>query len=316
MGYGQALRRHWWALTLLAACAPVGKPEVVQPKPTFLMVQVAPNGKTLEAITPRDLVTQEGTLGRVVQSLPKQGEFEIIQFGKVLASFQTTDLGNSDILGAITIFRVEQSQPELLPQALRRMENLVIVPKGTAPSHSVTYQYTCPPMIQPLILQQGRRYFAALGARPQWLNQAAIASLVCVDIDLDGQSEMVAGLRLDNPLRPIGTNEAEWQKFLSRSVLERQEYSILLLLRRIETGWIAEPILTHTRALAYLNDSIVSYVLAGAEDLNGDRALELIIREIGLNTVDAHVVAPVIEEGKSWRWQRYYRSDRPLAIVE
>ncbi len=318
MGFGRSLGGRWWVwtLTLLVACAPTGQPEGSPPKPVFLLVQVAPNGQTLEAITPRDLVTQEGTLERVVQALPPQGSFELLQFGKVVAAFQTKELGSSDVLGAIAIFRLQQSQPELSLRSLRQLDNFIIVPKGTAPTHSVTYQYTCPPMIQPLILQQGKRYFTALGAKSQWLNQAAIASLVCVDINLDGQSEIIAGLRLDNPLRPIGTNEAEWQQFLSRSVTERQEYSLLLLLRRGESGWLAEPILTHTRALSYLNDSIVSYVLVGAEDLTGDRTLELIIREVGLNTVDAHVLTPVVEDGKPWQWQRYYRSNRPLAIVE
>jgi hypothetical protein len=81
-----------------------------------------------------------------------------------------------------------------------------------------------------------------------------------------------------------------------------------------------EPVLTHTRALAYVNDSISSYAVMGAINLSGGNYGELVVQEIGLNSVDLLVLTALEEVGdnaaKKVRWTSYYQNQRSLNIVQ
>jgi hypothetical protein len=156
-----------------------------------------------------------------------------------------------------------------------------------------------------------------LGANQESTSQIAIASLTCADLDGDNQPEIIAGLRLDNATRPVGFDAQVWQEFLSQPALKRQEYRTLVMLRRIaDNDWVAEPILTHTRALSYINDSVSSYALFGIQSLNGDRYPEIVVQEIGLNSIDVHVFTPSVDAQGKWQWRSYYRNQRSLNIFQ
>ena len=158
--------------------------------------------------------------------------------------------------------------------------------------------------------------FLNLGANQSAIPQVAIASLVCADIDGDNQPEIIAGLRLDNTIRPVGFDPQMWKEFLSRPAIERQEYSMLVMLRKSGNDWISEPILTHTRALSYINDSVSSYALYGIQEINGDRYPEIIVQEIGLNSLDVRVLTPNVDAQGKWQWRSYYQNQRSLNIVQ
>jgi hypothetical protein len=296
--------------------------------PVFLFTQASPNGKTVEAVVPSDLVDRQGSLEKLVKTLPANSKFAVQQFGKHIAEFQTNAIATSNDFGALAIFKL--SEALTVDSPLWQEPNLVIVPshfkeKQSDRPNRESDRFNCPSKVQPFALHMSRPLFARLGIQASRLEQIALASFVCLDIDRDDRPEIVAGLRLDNPDRPTGMDRQEWLQFLSKPPMERQEYSMLVLLRQptdakkewqakegqATTDWIVESIITHTRALSYPGDSISSYVLFGALDLNGDRLAELIVQEIGLVTIDALVVSP----RSDWRWHSYY-GDRPLTIVQ
>jgi hypothetical protein len=302
------------------------KPEADKtPVPIFLFIQSSPDGKTIEGIVPSDLVEQFGSLDRVIQSIPIGSSFSLVQFGKPLGMFQVSAVRGSDAFGAIASFKVqaptnsEKNQPpKSFDPTILRQPNLTIVASDRVNTASDrTYFFNCPSKIQPLVLDKSRNLFLKLGATQAALSQVAIASLVCVDIDGDNQPEIIAGLRLDNPIRPAGFDPQVWKDFLARSALERQEYSMLVMLRKSANGdWVSEPILTHTRALSYINDSVSSYALYGIQEINGDRYPEIIVQEIGLNSLDVRVFTPTIEPQGKWQWRSYYQNQRSLNIVQ
>ncbi len=303
------------------------KPEEAKsPVPIFLFMQASPDGKTIEGIVPSDLVEQFGSLDRVIQSIPVGSKFSLIQFGKPLGMFQVSAVRGSDAFGAIASFKVQaptegdknQTVKPLDPAVLRQ-PNLTIVASdriNTATSDR-TYFFNCPSKIQPLVLEKSRNLFLKLGANQAATSQVAIASVVCADIDGDQQPEIIAGLRLDNSLRPTGIPDPQaWKEFLSRPAIERQEYSMLVMLRKSGNDWISEPILTHTRALSYINDSVSSYALFGIQEVSGDRYPEIIVQEIGLNSLDVRVFTPNVDAQGKWQWRSYYQNQRSLNIVQ
>jgi len=298
--------------------------ESKSPVPIFLFMQASPDGKTIEGIVPSDLVEQLGSLDRVVQSIPTGSKFSLIQFGKPLGIFQITAVRGSEAFGLIASFKVQapnnsEKDPQLkaLDPAVLRQSNLTIVASDRLSSKSDrTYVFNCPNKIQPLVLEKSRNLFLNLGANQAAIPQVAIASLVCADIDGDGQPEIIAGLRLDNTIRPVGFDPQIWKEFLSRPAIERQEYSMLVMLRKSGNDWISEPILTHTRALSYINDSVSSYALYGIQEINGDRYPEIVVQEIGLNSLDVRVLTPNIDAQGKWQWRSYYQNQRSLNIVQ
>jgi hypothetical protein len=303
------------------------KPEADKsPAPIFLLIQSSPDGKTIEALVPSDLVEQFGSLDRVIQSIPVNGSFSLVQFGKPIGLFQVSAVRGSDTLGAIASFKVQapaetdkNKAAKSFDPAILRQPNLTIVASDRInPNQSDrTYFFNCPNKIQPLVLEKSRNLFLKLGANQAATSQVAIASLVCADIDGDNQPEIIAGLRLDNPIRPTGFDPQTWKDFLSRSALERQEYSMLVMLRKSAKGdWDSEPILTHTRALSYINDSVSSYALYGLQEINGDRYPEIIVQEIGLNSLDVRVFTPNVDAQGKWQWRSYYQNQRSLNIVQ
>ncbi len=298
--------------------------------PVFLFLQASPDGKTIEGIVPSDLVERLGSLERVIQSLPTGSEFAITQYGKTLATFKVESISGSDVFGAIASFRLQSANaavPAVDPQILRQ-PNLTIIlqnkpqeaPKNNpdqGDSKERNYFFNCPNKIQPLILAQSRNLFTQLGVDPQALSRVTLASKVCVDLDGDQQPEIVAGLRLDNLNRPETPDASAWSSFLTRSALERQEYSLLVLLRKAKgENWVAEPIISQTRALSYINDSASSYILSGLQDLNADRFAEIVVKEIGLNSIDAKVISLNIDAQGKWQWRNYYQNQRSLNIVQ
>lgn len=303
------------------------KPEETKsPAPIFLFIQASPDGKTIEGIIPSDLVEQVGSIDRVIKSIPVGSKFSLMQFGKPLGMFQISAVRGSDAFGAIASFKVQDPNPNEKNQAIKpldptilRQPNLTIVSSerlNNAASDR-TYFFNCPNKIQPLVLDKSRDLFLKLGANPAAIPQVAIASLVCADIDGDNQPEIIAGLRLDNSNRPSGMVDPQaWKDFLSRPALERQEYSMLVMLRKSGNDWISEPILTHTRALSYINDSVSSYALYGVQEVSGDRYPEIIVQEIGLNSLDVRVLTPNVDAQGKWQWRSYYQNQRSLNIVQ
>ncbi len=325
--FGKILKKQVWLICLAIGLVIVlisyswfgTSPEAAK-VPVFLFTQAAPDGKTVEAIVPSSLVTKQGSLEKVMESLPSQSKFNIVRFGQNLGQFDTSALISSNLLGAIAIFKLQVALAANHP--IWREPNLTIIPSTQAEKlGGQSYQFTCPSKVQPLILSKSRSLFASLGVDPSRLDQVAIASLVCLDVNQDKQPEILAGLRLDNPNRPTGIDTSAWQQFLARPAIERQEYSLLVILRQpnSQTGkgdWQAESIITHTRALAYIGDSISSYIVFGAQDLNSDQHTELIVQEIGLDNIDAQVISPIINTSDRWQWQNYYQGDRSLNIVQ
>jgi hypothetical protein len=303
------------------------KPEKTKtPVPIFLFIQASPDGKTIEGIIPSDLVEQLGSIDRVIQSIPVGSKFALMQFGRPLGMFQVSGVLGSDAFGAIASFKVqapnenEKNQPaKSFDPAILRQPNLTIVASDriNTDKSDRTYFFNCPSKIQPLVLEKTRNLFVKLGANQAATSQVAIASLVCADIDGDNQPEIIAGLRLDNLIRPVGFDPQVWKEFLSRPALERQEYSMLVMLRKSASDdWIAEPILTHTRALSYINDSVSSYALCGIQEINDDRYPEIVVKEIGLNSLDVRVLTPNIDTQGQWQWRSYYQNQRSLNIVQ
>jgi hypothetical protein len=316
------------AIGLNACVSPTNdkKPEADKsPVPIFLFIQSSPDGKTIEGIVPTDLVEQFGSLDRVIQSIPVSSSFSLVQFGKPIGMFQVSAVRGSEAFGAIASFKVQapadnekDKSAKSLDPAILRQPNLTIVASDRInTTNDRTYFFNCPSKIQPLVLEKSRNLFLKLGATQAATSQVAIASLVCADLDGDNQPEIIAGLRLDNAIRPAGFDPQSWKDFLSRSALERQEYSMLVMLKKSPNGdWISEPILTHTRALSYINDSVSSYALYGIQELNGDRYPEIIVKEIGLNSLDVRVFTPNVDAQGKWQWRSYYQNQRSLNIVQ
>ncbi|MEI6427426.1 MAG: hypothetical protein WCO45_03415 [Pseudanabaena sp. ELA607] len=333
----------WGILTGIMAtgCSTPNKPEATErPKtniPVFLLLQASPNGKNIDAVVPSDLVNQQGSLDKTVKGFPENTQFSILRFGQTITTFRSGAVKGSDAFGAIASFKVQDkgSDPKSSDKSsdkanaapietkVLRQPNLVIVPTDSLPKREErNYFLNCPKSIQNQVLEKARPLFLTLGAKQNRLSQVSIASMVCADLDQDSQPEIIAGLRLDNLDRPAGMDPTAWQKFLSRPALERQEYSMLVWLRRPEgaSDWQVEPVLTHTRALAYVNDSISSYALMGVINLSGGTYGELVVQEIGLNSVDLHILTALEESsdnsGKKVRWSSYYQNQRSLNIVQ
>jgi hypothetical protein len=282
-------------------------------------MQSSPDGKTIQGIVPSDLVDRLGSLDRVIQSIPVGTNLSLMQFGKLIGTFQIIAVSGSDNLGAIASFKIQE--PQKLDPAIFRQPNLIIVPSDRLNNRldnnsDRNYFFSCPNKIQRLVLEKSKDLFLKLGAKASAISRVSIASLVCADIDGDNQPEIIAGLRLDNAIRPVGFDAEPWQLFLSRPALERQEYSILVMLRKSGNDWISEPILTHTRALSYINDSVSSYALYGIQEINGDRYPEIIVQEIGLNSLDVRVFTPDIDNQGKWQWRSYYQNQRSMNIVQ
>lgn len=329
----------------MASCGgakePPKAPVEVAKVPVFVFTQASPDGKTVAAVVPSGLVARQGNLDKVVQAIAPNSKFDVLQFGKTLGQFQSSSLKSSDALGALAIFKLTgddtgtTNKSNDLPtnssvnSTIWQQPNLIILPsdaiakfKAEGDKENRTDQFTCPVKIQPSILDKSRPLFQKLGANPSLLSQLTLASLICVDLNKDKQPEIIAGLRLDNPIRPSGNEPQSWQAFLTRPATERQEYSMLVFLHRTGTNsssaqgdWTIDPIITHTRALSYLNDSVSSYALVGAQDLNGDRYAELIVQELGLTTFDVLAISPTVREER-WQWQNYYESERSLNVIQ
>jgi len=315
------LGRLWLGIVLglvvLSACAvPEVKPAKV---PVLLFLQASPDRLTLEAIVPNSLVRYAGGIDGVKQMLNADADpLVMLQFGKALAEFQPTSRNVVDTFGAIAIFKLAQPfrQNRVLAQ-----QGIAILPRSRyepLPPASPSFQYNCPATVQAIALELGRQEFLKMGVAQSATARTAISSLVCADLDGDQNPEIVAGLRLDNPLRPIADDVQAWQKFLNLPAEQRQEYSLLIKLYEEGNTWLSEPIIRHTRALSYLNDSISSYVLANAYDLNGDRRLELLVQEIGLSTINVWLLTPNLQttDPNRSKWLDYYLPERSLEITE
>jgi len=304
-------------LVVLSACA---APEAVPPKvPVLLFLQASPDRLTLEAIVPNSLVRYAGGIDGAKRLLNADAEpLVMLQFGKALAEFQPTSRNVVDTFGAIAIFKLAHP---LRQNRVLAQQGIAILPRShyePLPPASPSFQYNCPAKVEALALDLGRQEFLKLGVEQSATAKTAITSLVCADLDGDQNPEIVAGLRLDNPLRPLADDVQAWQTFLSLPAQQRQEYSLLIKLYQSGNTWLSEPIIRHTRALSYLNDSISSYVLANAYDLNGDRRLELLVQEIGLSTINVWLLTPDLQTTAPNRskWLDYYLPERSLEITE
>ncbi|MBD2149160.1 hypothetical protein H6F44_03325 [Pseudanabaena sp. FACHB-1277] len=316
--------------------------------PVFLFLQASPDGQTLDGVIPSDLLERLGGINQVIQSIPAGSQLSLSQFGKALVTLKISEVRGSDAFGAIASFKVAiaDGKPNFDPAILRQSGLTMVAHKvpstGEANSDAKgenkgenkgksdrRYFFNCPQRIQPLVLSKSQQVFTQLGAASTDLPRVAIASLVCVDMNNDNQPEIIAGLRLDNAIRPVGFDTQAWQSFLSLPVTKRQEFSVLVLLERKsdaqnnspsnnknEADWSAVPIFTHTRALAYINDSVSSYAIFGIEDLNGDRYPEIMIKEIGLNSIDVKVLSSSLDAQGNWTWQNYYQNQRSLNILQ
>lgn len=306
--------RSWLIGGLVLAVVACAQPAVLDKVPVFLFLQVSPDRQSLEAIVPSSLWQYAGGIEGLQQQLPPTG-WSLLQFGKLLAVVQTQEQRISENFGGIAVFKLAQplSDDRILAQ-----QGIILVPSGQAnplPASLPSFQYNCPSQVQAVVLSQGKAVFKNLGVQAERLG---IASLVCVDIDGDQVPEIVTGLRLDNPLRPLATDPQGWQNFLALPPAQRQEYSVLLLLRKTGDRWTSEPLITHQRTLSYFNDSISSYVLANAHDLTGDRRLELVVQEIGLTTMGLWVLTPNpdLTTATTTPWLDYYLRERSLNIQE
>jgi len=302
---------------LVVSCA---VPAPVPPKvPVLLFLQASPDRLTLEAIVPNSLVRYAGGIDGAKQMLNADNDpLVMLQFGKALAEFQPTSRNVVDTFGAIAIFKLAQPfrQNRVLAQ-----QGIAILPRSRyepLPPASPSFQYNCSATVQAIALDLGRQEFRKMGVEQSATARTAISSLVCADLDGDQNPEIVAGLRLDNPLRPIADDVQAWQRFLNLPPEQRQEYSLLIKLYQSGNTWLSEPIIRHTRALSYLNDSISSYVLANAYDLNGDRRLELVVQEIGLSTMNVWLLTPDLQttDPNRSKWLDYYLPERSLEIKE
>ncbi len=308
--------------------------------PVFLFLQASPDGQTLDGVIPSDLLERLGGINQVIQSIPAGSQLSLSQFGKALGTLKINEVRGFDAFGAIASFKVAiaDGKPNFDPAILRQSSLTMVVHSVPSTGESETknenesdrrYFFNCPKRIQPLVLTKSQQIFTKLGAASADLSRVAIASLVCVDMNNDNQPEIIAGLRLDNAIRPVGFDTQAWQSFLSLPVSQRQEFSVLVLLERKsnsknnsqsdsknESDWSAVPIFTHTRALAYINDSVSSYAVFGIEDLNGDRYPEIMIKEIGLNSIDVKVLSSSLDAQGNWTWQNYYQNQRSLNILQ
>jgi hypothetical protein len=306
-----------WGLAIsLVACATPAIPSKV---PVLLLFQVSPDRLTLEAIVPNSLVRYAGGIERTRQMLNADpAPFVMVQFGKALGEFQPTSRHVVDTFGAIAIFKLAQP---FVHSPLIAQRGIALLPRSRyepLPATSPTFQHNCPARAQELVLQGGRQEFGRMGIAQSATARVAISSLVCVDIDGDQKSEIVAGLRLDNPFRPVADDAQAWQAFLNLPREQRLEYSLLICLHQEGKTWVSTPIIRHSRALSYFNDSIGSYVLANAYDLNGDRRLELVVQEIGLSTINVWLLTPDLQttDPNKIRWLDYYLPERSLDIRE
>lgn len=304
--------------------------------PVFLFLQASPDGQTLDGVIPSDLLERLGGINQVIQSIPAGSQLSLSQFGKSLGTLKINEVRGSDAFGAIASFKVAiaNGKPDFDPAILRQSSLTMVAHSVSSSSEAKNetknegdrrYFFNCPKRIQPLVLAKSQQIFTQLGVAAKDLPRAAIASLVCVDMNNDSQPEIIAGLRLDNAIRPVGFDTQAWQSFLSLPVPKRQEFSVLILLERKsdtkgdgknELDWNASSILTHTRALAYINDSVSSYAVFGIEDLNGDRYPEIMVKEIGLNSIDVKVLSSSLDAQGNWIWQNYYQNQRSLNILQ
>jgi hypothetical protein len=298
--------------------------------PVFLFLQASPDGQTLDGVIPSDLLERLGGINQVIQSIPAGSQLSLSQFGKTLGTLKINEVRGSDAFGAIASFKVAiaDGKPNFDPAILRQSSLTMVVHSVMASSDKNAtknetnnesdrrYFFNCPQRIQPLVLTKSQPIFTQLGVGVKDLSRVAIASLVCVDMNNDNQPEIIAGLRLDNAIRPIGFDPQAWQSFLSLPAIQRQEFSVLVLLEKKseakadgknELDWNASSIFSQTRALAYINDSVNSYAVFGIEDLNGDRYPEVMVKELGLNSVDVKVWSSSLDAQGKWIWQNYYQ---------
>ncbi|AFY69428.1 hypothetical protein Pse7367_1131 [Thalassoporum mexicanum PCC 7367] len=319
-------------LTCLTITSCIDRQEKV---PVFIFTQVAPDGTTIDTLVPSDLVAAQGSLTDVINSLPEDRSFQVVKFGESRMQFQAAELSGSQVFGEIATFQLPAAitQDNNQGNDIWQERNLLIVPSGlvtiAAPidpetevaadptsQPTTSRRYTCPSGVQSLVLDNSRALFLDLGARVDHLPRVAVSSVMCLDIDNNQQAEIVAGLRLDNINRPSSLEIDAWQRFLQLPIDQRWEYSMLVMLRRPDDApdtWLVETIATHSRALAYTQDSVGSFALFSAHDLDGDDWLELAIVEIGLDTVEALVLT---SGANKWQWQSYYQPDRPLDVVQ
>jgi hypothetical protein len=304
-------------LLVLTACA---RPEPSAPKvPLFLLLQASPDRLTLEAIVPQSLIRSAGNVQSLEQELNKESApLAMMQFGKLQAEFLPSQRRVVENFGGIAVFKL--NQPFKVNRVLSQ-QGIIVLPQNYAnplPAGVPSYQYNCPPLAQDLVLKEGQAEFLKLGIAQDQVARVAIASIVCADLDGDQLPEIISGLRLDNALRPTANDTGAWQKFLSLAPDQRQEYSILAILRGSADNWTTETIIAHRRSLAYLNDSVSSYVLVNAHDLDGDRRLELVVQEIGLSSINVWVLTPNLDPATAQAkpWMDYYLPERSLNLQE
>ncbi|MGQ9864774.1 MAG: hypothetical protein ACUVSQ_00575 [Pseudanabaenaceae cyanobacterium] len=299
------MKRWGWIALLLVGCGGIAPPAKL---PVFVVVQASPDGSALETIAPTDWVSDRAQLGSALRNLPPD-PYTLWQVGQPAASLFPQGVFPSEAFGAVVTFKL--ATPLDVRHPLRRQpRGAMLVPKGVPPAPDVT-RYTCPPdlprRLQPAVAAFGQKRLNLSAARARNL---AFSHLECVDLTGDRRPEILAGVRFDNPQRPLGNQATHWQSFLALPAIEREEYSLALVLRPQGETWSVEPIALRARALAFLGDSVGSYAVHSVRDLDGDGTPEVLLLDIGLNTVDL-----VVARWDGRQWLSYYR-DRPLDIVQ
>lgn len=290
--------------------------------PVALLSQVAPDGKSLTALVPSSLIQQQGGLDRVIQRLRRSKQFEILRFGEKAWQFAPVDLQGEAEFAPVAVFALPQalSAPKPLDAPPDWQQAGLIVPAGEVQATVRSYELTCPPQIAKVALAQAREAFAKLNLPAANLARLSIVSITCLDLEQDGQPELVYGVRLDNPLRPLDVRD-NWQAFLARPENEREEYSLLLLSHEVSPGlagstqdaqWQTQTLIEDIRPLDEVGDSVDSYLLAGAADLDGDGTTELVVQQQGLRSFDVQVLTAKPNEIGDLIWRDYYQPKRAL----
>ncbi len=299
------MKRWGWVAGLLVGC---GGTVPVAKLPVFVVVQASPDGSALETIAPSDWVGDRAQLETAVRDLPP-GPYTLRQPGQPATALLPQGVFPSTAFGTVVTFKLPAPLDVRHPLR-RRPQGAVLLPKGVPPAPEAVH-YTCPPdlprRLRPLVAALGQERLNLSAARAQNL---AFSHLECVDLTGDRRPEILAGVRFDNPQRPLGNRAAHWQSFLALPAAEREEYSLALVLQAQGETWVPEPIALRTRALAFLGDSVGSYAVHSVRDLNGDGTPEVLLLDIGLNTVDL-----VVAQRNGREWRSYYR-DRPLDVVQ
>lgn len=299
------MKRWGWVCLLLMSCGGTAPPAKL---PVFVVVQASPDGSALETLAPVDWVNERSQLGSALRTL-SPGPYTLWQVGQPPTSLRPQGVFPSEAFGAVVTFKLDP--PLDVRHPLRRHpQGAVLMPSGVPPAPDVT-RYTCPPnlprRLRPVVAAFGQARLNLSAARA---NNLAFSHLECLDLNGDRRPEILVGVRFDNPQRPLGNQTTHWQSFLALPATEREEYSLALVLRDQGDTWNVEPMALRSRALAFLGDSVGSYAVHSVRDLDGDGTPEVLLLDIGLNTVDL-----VVARWDGRQWRSHYR-DRPLDIVQ